>query len=401
MSTFPDLKLNDKRRTPGIGFGTWRIGNGDTAEHTLTQAFDAGFLHFDSAQAYRNEEDLGEVLRSRGLKRDDVWITTKFSGGGANGLGIYDSCVESLKKLGLDSLDLYLIHDPSLCKGDIPGTWAQMERLKKDGLVKSIGVSNFAIADLEELIASASIVPAVNQVQFHPYLWAEQKKLMEFQAKYGIVTEAWSPLIPLTLVPKGRVTKAAKKVAKKLDVEPEQVLIAWAKSKGAVVLTMSRTKARVERYLASGSIELDADDVEALEKAGEVNEVPPWLDLDPPSSDEQLPPYTPPASSSPTSPRTIRFAEKLSIKVVEPEYDADGEYDSQYEDEEDDEDEDLEAQNTSLSRSSRRSRTRSGSTLAKVMRRTLGTTLCLLTLYVIYHASCIVLMMEERRESAY
>ncbi|CDO73354.1 hypothetical protein BN946_scf185008.g117 [Trametes cinnabarina] len=166
----------------------------------------------DTAQAYRNEEEAGKAIRESGLAREDLYITTKFSG--RDGLDIETSIQNSLKFLGVDYVDLYLIHHPRLAQPDIPTAWAKMEKLKKDGLVKSIGVSNFGVAELQTLLASAQIKPVANQ--------------------------------------------------------PEQVLLAWAKSKGVVVVTSSTKKERLEGYLAAGDLELTAADVAAIDAAGAI-----------------------------------------------------------------------------------------------------------------------------------
>ncbi|KAF8307779.1 Aldo/keto reductase [Clavulina sp. PMI_390] len=236
MSTFDDIKLNDGRSIPGIGFGTWKIGSGQTVVDQVDQAVEVGFTHIDTAQIYRNEPETGDALAASGTSRDRFWITSKYAAIDPT-LGIYDACKESVKRLKIDSLDLYLIHHPMFTNGDIPGAWAEMERVKKDGLAKSIGVSNFSIADLQMLLKHAKIKPAVNQIVLHPYVWKKQAPLMAFQEEHGIVTEGYSPLAPLTTLPDGPVNKPIQRIAKRLQVAPEQVLIAWAKAKGAVVLT--------------------------------------------------------------------------------------------------------------------------------------------------------------------
>jgi len=260
------IKLNDGHNIPSIAFGTWKLGNGQGPTDQVDQALSVGFSHVDTAQAYRNEEEAGIAIRESGLARSDIFITTKYSG--LNGLDIPTSINNSLKNLGVSYVDLYLIHHPRLAVPDIPTAWKQMEDLKEKGLVKSIGVSNFGVSELETLLASAKIKPAANQILLHPYVYAEQKPILEFGAKHGIVTEAYSTLIPIVVSPGGPLDRPLSKITKKLNVTADQVLLAWAKSKGAVVITTSSKKFRLEGYLRAADLKLSDEDIEALEKAG-------------------------------------------------------------------------------------------------------------------------------------
>ncbi|PPQ73140.1 hypothetical protein CVT24_009133 [Panaeolus cyanescens] len=260
------IKFNDGNVIPGIGFGTWKIPTGHTTVDQVDQAISVGFSHIDTAQAYRNEEEAGKAIRESGLSRNEIFITTKYSG--LNGLGIEESIRNSLNNLGVQYIDLYLIHHPRLAVPDIPTAWQQMEGLRGAGLVKSIGVSNYAIKDLEILLASAKIKPAVNQIILHPYVWAQQEPLVKFCHDNGIAIEAYSPLIPVTTLPGGPVDKPVKNITKRLNATSDQVLLAWAKSKGAVILTTSSKKHRLEGYLAAGDIALTAEELKAIDEAG-------------------------------------------------------------------------------------------------------------------------------------
>jgi len=266
MSSFKPIKLNDGRHIPGIGFGTWKIPQ-DVTSGQVDQGLGVGFDHIDTAQVYRNEEETGKALRESGLKREEVWVTTKYSGSDP-GLGIRATFEQSLRKLGVTYVDLYLIHSPRLVKDDIAGAWKEFELLKKEGLAKSIGVSNFQIEDLKVLLESAEIKPAVNQILFHPYVYSKQKALVDFQNEHGIVTEAYSALTPLTSRPGGPVDKPVNAIAKRLDLKAEQVLLAWVAHKGAVIVTTSSKKERLEGYLAVGQIQLTSEDVQSIDDAG-------------------------------------------------------------------------------------------------------------------------------------
>ncbi|KAF5339753.1 hypothetical protein D9611_009135 [Ephemerocybe angulata] len=260
------IKLNDGSEIPSIAFGTWKLGKGDDGTGFVEQALDAGFSHIDTAQAYRNEEEAGRAIRESGLSREEVFITTKYSG--SDGKDIEDSIKDSLENLGVHYVDLYLIHGPSLARPDIPTAWEQFEGLKGAGLAKSIGVSNFNVKELTILLNSAKIKPTVNQIEFHPYVYQQQKPILDFAKEHGIVIEAYSALEPITTRPGGPVDKPLKKIAKSKGVAEEQILLAWAKAKGTVVVTSSRRKGRLERYLDAGNIELSEQDIKAIDEAG-------------------------------------------------------------------------------------------------------------------------------------
>ncbi|KAI0261214.1 Aldo/keto reductase [Gloeopeniophorella convolvens] len=263
---WPSIKLNDGHTIPSIAFGTWRTGSGQDPIDQVDRALSVGFSHIDTAQAYGNEEEAGIALRESGLARKDVFITTKYSG--RDGLGIEGSIRSSLRKLGVEYVDLYLIHDPSLVQSDIPAAWTEMEELKKAGLVKSIGVSNFEIEHLEVLLASAKIKPAANQILLHPYVYAHQAPLIAYCAQHGIVTEGYSALIPITQLPGGPLDAPLLEIAKRFDATTDQVLLAWVKAKGAVAVTSSSKKSRLEGYLTAADLELTSDDIVMLDAAG-------------------------------------------------------------------------------------------------------------------------------------
>ncbi|KII85495.1 hypothetical protein PLICRDRAFT_69888, partial [Plicaturopsis crispa FD-325 SS-3] len=264
--TWGTIKLNDGHTIPGIAFGTWKLGNGQSPIDQVDQALDVGFSHVDTAQSYGNEAEAGKALRDSGLAREDVFITTKFSG--RDNLTIRQSIENSLQNLGVKSVDLYLIHHPGLAKPDIATAWAEFEKIKKDGLAKSIGVSNFGVDDLKALLAIAQVKPAANQILLHPYVYAQQAPILEFAKEHGIVIEAYSPLIPVTQLPGGPVDAPVAEVGKRLGAKPEQVLLAWAKAKGAVVVTTSSKKERLQGYLAAGDLELTSEDIAAIDAAG-------------------------------------------------------------------------------------------------------------------------------------
>jgi diketogulonate reductase-like aldo/keto reductase len=264
------IKLNSGYYIPSIGFGTWTLGNGQGPVDQVEQALENGYNHIDTAQSYRNEGETGVALKESGLSRSDVFVTTKYSG--TNGLDIPTSIRNSVNSLGVSYVDLYLVHSPRLAVPDIPTCWAQMEKVKEEGLAKSIGISNFGVQDMEILLASAKVKPAVNQILLHPYVYRQQKPILEYAAKNGIVIEAYSALIPITKSPGGPLDKPLNEIAAKFDVTTDQVLLAWTKAKGAVVVTTSSKKTRLQGYLAAGDITLSAEDIAAIDAAGALGE---------------------------------------------------------------------------------------------------------------------------------
>jgi len=242
------------------------MGNGDAPITQVDQAISVGFSHVDTAQAYRNEAEAGIAIRESGLERKEIFITTKYSG--LDGLDIKTSINNSLKNLGVSYVDLYLIHHPRLAVPDIPTVWKVMEEIQAQGLVKSIGVSNFEVGDLAILLASAKVKPVANQILLHPYVYARQLPILEYAAKHKIVIEAYSALIPITSLPGGPVDAPLNAIAERLDVSADQVLLAWTKAKGAVVVTTSSKKERLLGYLNAGDLALTEDDIAAIDAAG-------------------------------------------------------------------------------------------------------------------------------------
>ncbi|KAL8277364.1 hypothetical protein RQP46_010204 [Phenoliferia psychrophenolica] len=263
--TWGTVTLNDGRKLPEIGWGSWKVGSGDTVVDQVEQAIEVGFNHIDTAQTYGNETEVGDGIRESGLDRKDIWLTTKWSG--TDGKGIQQSIHESLEKLGVKSVDLYLIHSPRLTNGDPAASWREFESIQEDGFAKSIGVSNFNIPDLEVLRLAGLKTPAVNQILLHPYVWARQAPLVAYHKEHGIITEAYSSLTPVTS-PGGPLDGVLLKISKAHIATPAAVLFAWARAKGAVIVTTSRSKERLEDYLHAGELELSEDDINAIDAAG-------------------------------------------------------------------------------------------------------------------------------------
>ncbi|KAF8063228.1 NADP-dependent oxidoreductase domain-containing protein [Lyophyllum atratum] len=261
---FENVKLNDGHEIPAIAFGTGTALGGKDATDYVVQAIETGFSHIDTAQIYRNEDSVGEAIRVLGLPREELYVTTKYWSG-----KIQETIRESLAKLGLKYVDLYLIHQPYLVEGDFEGAWRELEKIKKDGLARSIGVSNFNVEQLQTIVKIAKIKPAVNQIQFHPYNYAEHKSLLEYAAKHGIVIEAYSSLAPITKFPGGPVDAPVNDAAERLGITPTQVILAWVKAKGVVIVTTSSTKKHLEEYLAVADLApLTDEEIAAIDDAG-------------------------------------------------------------------------------------------------------------------------------------
>jgi 2,5-diketo-D-gluconate reductase A len=260
MSQVPNTRLNNGVSIPQLGFGVFQIEPERTADAVRT-AFDAGYRHIDTAQGYGNEEGVGEAVRTSGLARDEVFVTTKLT----NSLHGYENAItaldDSLGRLGLDHVDLYLIHWPRPSADLYVETWTAFEKILSDGKARAIGVSNFQVSHLERLAAETGTVPAVNQIELHPLL--VQSEVRAYDAEHGIATEAWSPLAKGgDLLRDERLVALAEKYGK----TPAQVVIRWHLQLGNVVIPKSVTPARVQENIAVFDFELDADDVAAIEE---------------------------------------------------------------------------------------------------------------------------------------
>jgi 2,5-diketo-D-gluconate reductase A len=253
----PNLTLNDGIQIPQLGLGVWQVPQEQTAEVVLT-ALNAGYRHIDTAAGYGNEAGVGDALRASGLAHEDVFVTTKLANeahGRDKALRAFD---ESMAKLQLEYLDLYLIHWPGLAD-DYVETWQVFEELQREGRIRSIGVSNFQKTHLRKLFDETGIVPSVNQVEQHPYL--VQDDLRAFNAEHGIVTEAWSPLAKGGDLLKEDVVTS---VAQELGKDPAQVVLRWHVQLGNIVIPKSVTPSRIESNIDVFDFTLSDEQVAAI-----------------------------------------------------------------------------------------------------------------------------------------
>jgi diketogulonate reductase-like aldo/keto reductase len=247
------VALNNGVQVPWLGLGVFKSPPGRETEQAVRWALEIGYRHIDTAAFYQNEEDVGRALRDSGVPREQVFLTTKVWNTDQGYEKTLEAFDRSRKKLGVDVVDLYLIHWP--VRGKYKETWKALEELLADGKVRAIGVSNFLVHHLEDLMKSASVVPAMNQVEFHPFL--VQKELLDFDAKSGIRHEAWSPLT------RGRSldhpTIAA--IAKKHGRTNAQVVLRWDLQLGVVTIPKSVHRERILENSRIFDFQLDADDM--------------------------------------------------------------------------------------------------------------------------------------------
>lgn len=258
MNTQPMIKLNNGTAIPQLGFGVFKVPAGETAE-AVSRALAAGYRHIDTAAMYQNEQGVGRAIADSDIPREELFITTKLNND-AHGYDAAQRAFEqSRMKLGLEYVDLYLIHWPQPAKDRFVETWTALEKLQADGSARAIGVSNFHPQHLQRLLDETGTVPAINQIELHPYLVQEQ--LRTFNAAHGIATEAWSPIARGGALLSDPVVTA---VAEKYGKTPAQVVIRWHLQLGNVVIPKSVTPARIKENLDVFDFELAPDDVAAI-----------------------------------------------------------------------------------------------------------------------------------------
>jgi 2,5-diketo-D-gluconate reductase A len=258
MSSVPNLVLNNGVEIPQLGYGVFKVP-ADETRRAVTTALDAGYRHIDTARLYDNEAEVGEAVRESGLLRDEVFVTTKVwstDQGYDNTMRAFDA---SMRRLGFDVLDLYLIHWPTPARDLYVETWRAMEKLYMDGRIRAIGVSNFQPDHLRRLLDRCEVVPVINQVELHPYL--QQHEVRKTDEQLGVLTEAWSPIARGgALLADPTITSLADKHGR----TPAQVVLRWHIELGHVVIPKSVTPSRMEENLDIFGFSLDEDDMAAI-----------------------------------------------------------------------------------------------------------------------------------------
>ncbi|WP_026927293.1 aldo/keto reductase [Granulicoccus phenolivorans] len=260
--TVPDLVLNDGHTIPQLGFGVWQISSDDIVP-ALRTALETGYRHIDTAAIYGNEEGVGQAIRESGIPREELFITTKLWNDRHTDAPA--ALAESLEKLGLDQVDLYLIH------WAVPGTyvqaWLALEDLQRQGLTRSIGVSNFLEHHLTDVLEAGSVVPAVNQIEVHPS--HTRPHLRAFNDEHGILTQSWSPLGRNHDIGNPLITHIAEEVGR----TPAQVILRWHLQNDLIVFPRSVTPSRIRENIALFDFELTTEQKEAIDGLNRDNRV--------------------------------------------------------------------------------------------------------------------------------
>ena len=257
MSRVPTITLHDGVEIPQLGFGVFQVPPDDT-EKVVGRALETGYRHIDTAAAYQNEKGVGSAVASSAIPREDVFVTTKLW----NSRQGFDSALEtfdkSLGRLGMDHVDLYLIHWPVPSQDRFVETWRAFERIHGEGRARTIGVSNFRIEDLERLEAETEIRPTVNQVELHPHM--QQRELRAWHEEHGIATEAWSPLAQGAVLGDDTIAGIARAHGK----TPAQTVLRWHLQLGNVVIPKSVTPERIRENFDVLDFELSEEEMDAF-----------------------------------------------------------------------------------------------------------------------------------------
>jgi 2,5-diketo-D-gluconate reductase A len=261
MTDVPSVQLNDGNSIPQLGFGVFQIPPEETAEATRL-ALEIGYRHIDTAEMYGNEREVGEAVRTSGLDRDEVFVTSKLNNGDHRPDDARAAFDRTLSELGFDHVDLFLIHWPlpTLYDGDFVSTWQTLEAFHRDGRARSIGVSNFQVDHLERLRAATDVVPAVNQIELHPYFG--NAEVRAYGAAHGIATQAWSPIAQGAVLDDPVITAIADNVGR----SPAQVVLRWHIQRGHVVFPKSVSPARIRENFELFDFELAPDEVTRIDR---------------------------------------------------------------------------------------------------------------------------------------
>ncbi|HET9872037.1 MAG TPA: aldo/keto reductase [Propionibacteriaceae bacterium] len=266
MAHVPTVTLNDQTAIPQLGFGVWQVST-DEIVPAVSKALEVGYRHIDTAAIYGNEEGVGKAIADSGIARDELYVTTKLWNAHHRHDAALSAAQESLDRLGLDYVDLYLIHWPTPANDNYVEAWLALEEIQAKGWARSIGVSNFQESHLRRVLAEGSVVPAVNQIELHPTF--NQADLVRVNDELGIKTEAWSPLGQSEDLNNETIGR----LAKTYDRTPAQVIIRWHLQKGFIVFPKSVTESRISENFDVFGFELSRDDVAAIDALDRGNRI--------------------------------------------------------------------------------------------------------------------------------
>jgi 2,5-diketo-D-gluconate reductase A len=257
--TVPNLVLNNQTQIPQLGFGVFQVPPAQTAE-VVHQALEVGYRHIDTAQMYGNEQEVGEAIKASGIPREELWITSKLNNGYHRPDDARRAFGETLDKLGLEQIDLFLIHWPLPTRydGDYVSTWRTMAEFVGDGRARGVGVSNFEPEHLDLIMAETGVTPAVNQIEAHPYFTNEAARAASH--RHGIAVEAWSPIAQGAVLDDPTITGIADAHGK----TPSQVTLRWHVQRGDIVFPKSTHRERMEENFAIFDFALTDDEVAAI-----------------------------------------------------------------------------------------------------------------------------------------
>jgi diketogulonate reductase-like aldo/keto reductase len=251
-------ELSNGTAMPLVGYGTWRITPDEAADKTVRTALDMGYRHVDTAKIYGNERGVGKAVRESGIPREEIFVTTKLWGDDQP----YDKAMraidESLARLGLEYVDLYLIHWPTEMRTE---AWRAMQDIYRSGKAKAVGVSNYTVRDLKELLDTAEVAPMVNQVEFDPFIYENQKELLSYCREHDIVVQAYSPLARHSR----DVSPEIEKIAMRLGNTPSQVILRWCAQHGTAPLPRSANPQHIRENLDIFEFELSETDMETID----------------------------------------------------------------------------------------------------------------------------------------
>ncbi len=258
--SIPNIELNDGHSIPQLGFGVFQIVPAET-ERAVRVALEVGYRHIDTAEMYGNERGVGEAIRASGLDRGELYVTSKLNNSFHEPDEARQAFDRTLSDLGFDHVDLFLIHWPlpTLYDGDYVSTWKTLEEFRADGSSHSIGLSNFQVEHLERLAAETATVPAVNQIELHPYF--QNREVRSYDEEHGIATEAWSPIAQGDVLDDPVVTE----IAAKLGRTPAQVVLRWHVQRGNIIFPKSVTPERIRENFEIFDFEIEPADLEQID----------------------------------------------------------------------------------------------------------------------------------------